>query len=144
MAKRVNRNALGREAWATIAGVFFGEDGNRRFAIASDTVGLPSPGALKALLILDPESPLAMRALAERLRCDASYVTGLVDELESAGYVHRLASKEDRRLKLLQVSPSGQRARVQAEHILYEPPTAMDRLTDAEMVTFARLVAKLG
>ena len=35
-----------------------------------------------ALRMLDPEEPLPMSALAERLFCDASNVTGIVDRLE--------------------------------------------------------------
>jgi DNA-binding MarR family transcriptional regulator len=142
-AKKVNRSALGRQAWTTIAGVFFGEAGSRRFHLACDAAGLSTPGALKALLSLDLEAPVAMRALAEMLRCDASYITGLVDELESAGYVNRVASPADRRIKLLQVSDSGRVARTKAEQIIHEPPKVMDRLTDAELATFAQLVAKL-
>ena len=42
-----------------------------------------------ALRMLDPEEPLPMSALAERLFCDASNVTGIVDRLESRGLVER-------------------------------------------------------
>lgn len=143
-AKKGNRHAVGRQAWTTLAGVFFGEAGAKRFHLACDAAGLTTPGALKALLSLDLESPVAMRSLAEMLRCDASYITGLVDELETAGYVQRVASQQDRRIKLLQVTASGQTARGKAEHIIHEPPKVMDRLTDAELATFASLVAKLA
>src|ERR1044072_3190687 len=38
-----------------------------------------------ALRMLDPDEPIAMSALAERLFCAASHVTGLVDRLPAAG-----------------------------------------------------------
>src|SRR4029079_10546887 len=36
-----------------------------------------------ALRLLDPEQPIPMSALAEKLFCDASNVTGIADRLES-------------------------------------------------------------
>src|SRR2546423_7707573 len=36
-----------------------------------------------ALRLLDPERPLPMSSLAERLFCDASNVTGIADRLEA-------------------------------------------------------------
>src|SRR2546429_8814327 len=38
-----------------------------------------------ALRLLDPERPLPMSSLAERLVCDASNVTGVADRLEAGG-----------------------------------------------------------
>ena len=44
-----------------------------------------------ALRLLDPEEPMPMSALAERLFCDASNVTGIADRLEARGLVEREA-----------------------------------------------------
>ena len=52
-----------------------------------------------------------MGRLAETLSCDASNVTGLVDRLESRGLVRRAPSAEDRRVKVLQLTPTGARLR---------------------------------
>ena len=54
-----------------------------------------------ALRMLDPDEPIAMSALAERLFCDASNVTGLVDRLEARGLVERGSAANDRRVKAL-------------------------------------------
>ena len=54
-----------------------------------------------ALRMLDPEQPMPMSALAERLFCDASNVTGLVDRLEARGLVERRSAEGDRRVKAL-------------------------------------------
>lgn len=54
-----------------------------------------------------------MGRLAETLACDASNVTGLVDRLESRGLIRRRASAHDRRVKVLQLTPTGTRVRAQ-------------------------------
>ena len=57
---------------------------------------------------LDPElGPLSRRELAERLHCDPSNVTFLVDRLERRRLVARARVKSDRRVKALALTPIG-------------------------------------
>jgi DNA-binding MarR family transcriptional regulator len=139
-----SRDALSRQAWSTLARVFFGDEMQDRFHGATAAAGLPHPGALKALLTLDPGDPRSMRSLADVMRCDASYITALVDALENLGYVERRTSPSDRRVKLVALTAKGERAQVEAHEILHQPPRALDRLTDAEVRTLAKLAAKLA
>src|SRR5881227_4272593 len=60
-----------------------------------------------ALRLLDPDEPMPMSALAERLFCDASNVTGIADRLETRGLVRRQSLEGDRRVKALTITPSG-------------------------------------
>jgi DNA-binding MarR family transcriptional regulator len=53
--------------------------------------------------------PLSMGELAERLFCDASNVTGIVDRLEDKGLVERQPDPDDRRVKRLVLTASGRR-----------------------------------
>ena len=78
------------------------------------------------LRLLDPERPLPMSALAERLFCDASNVTGLADRLESRGLVRRQSAEGDRRVKALTITPAGIALRKQVLAIMTEPPAAFD------------------
>jgi MarR family transcriptional regulator, organic hydroperoxide resistance regulator len=65
-----------------------------------------------ALWQLDPAlGPLSRRALAERLRCDPSNVTFLVDRLEERGLVSRARAGGDRRVKALALTAAGAEAR---------------------------------
>jgi len=137
------RDELAREAWSVIGELMFGSEQFDRVHDAAESVGLPHPGALKALLSIDDDDPPSMRDVARQLRCDASYVTGLVDALEGLGYVERRPHPSDRRVKLLAVTPAGRRARDQARAVLGTPPAALSRLTDAEITTLARLARKL-
>lgn len=54
--------------------------------------------------------PLAMRALAGTLACDASNMTGLVDRLEKRGLVRREPSPGDRRVKNVVLTSEGEHA----------------------------------
>jgi DNA-binding MarR family transcriptional regulator len=109
------------------------------FAEASRSLGLPAPVA-RALLGI--ESPTPMRALAEALACDPSYLTGIVDQLENAGLVARVVGS-DRRVKLLELTSSGtqMRDRMGVAVLATEPFTA--RLTSPERIQLARLLEKL-
>jgi MarR family transcriptional regulator, organic hydroperoxide resistance regulator len=57
---------------------------------------------------LDPAlGPLSRRELAERLCCDPSNVTFLVDRLEQRRLVSRARAGSDRRVKVLALTPAG-------------------------------------
>ena len=139
-----SRAELSRQAWSALAGVFFGDEMHDRFHRATAAAGLPHPGALKALLTLDDENPPSMGYLAEVMRCDASYITALVDALEDLGYVERRPSPTDRRVKLVALTARGERARAEAHQVMTDPPKVLERLSDAEVRTLARLAAKLS
>ncbi|MBV2353800.1 MarR family transcriptional regulator [Streptomyces sp. J2-1] len=66
-------------------------------------------GAQARLLGLLSLEPLPMRKLAQRLRCEPSNVTGIVDRLETRGLVERRPDPDDRRVKLAAVTEEGGR-----------------------------------
>jgi DNA-binding MarR family transcriptional regulator len=49
-----------------------------------------------------------MRRLADQMNCEASNLTGLVDRLESRGLVVRQPFPEDRRVKCVALTESGE------------------------------------
>jgi DNA-binding MarR family transcriptional regulator len=74
------------------------------FAAAAARHGLSATQAKALGAVLEP---VPMRALAERLGCDASNVTGIVDRLESLGLAARAAAATDRRVKIVSITPAG-------------------------------------
>ena len=64
-------------------------------------------GAQARLLSLLSLEPLPMRKLAQRLRCEPSNVTGIVDRLESRGLVERRPDPTDRRATLVTLTERG-------------------------------------
>lgn len=95
-----------------------------------------------ALRMLDPEEPIAMSALAERLFCDASNVTGLVDRLEARGLVERRSSEHDRRVKALTLTPAGVALRDQVLAVMSEPPEAIAALPAADQRALRDILAR--
>jgi DNA-binding MarR family transcriptional regulator len=88
----------------------FGVAGLLRDGLQEAHAGLDLPPAqAQALSVLG--EPVPMRALASRLACDASNVTGIVDGLERRGLVERRPDPRDRRVKQLVLTPEGERRR---------------------------------
>ncbi len=72
----------------------------------ADEQGL-SIAQLDVLRRLGRHGPSPMRRLAEQMNCEASNLTGLVDRLERRGLVTRLNDPDDRRVRLLALTPDG-------------------------------------
>ena len=68
-----------------------------------------TPPDLLAMFKLD--GGMAMKEMAQRLGCDASFITAIADNLEKRGFVRREPSKRDRRVKNLELTPEGKAAR---------------------------------
>lgn len=131
-----------RRAWSGVMELFMGGGHQNRFLAAAHAAGL-MPAATKALLTLQPGRPVPMRSLADELQCDASNITQLVDALESPGYVERLPSPTDRRVKLVGLTDVGSKARADVLDVLHAPPPELGRLTKAEQAELARLLDKV-
>jgi DNA-binding MarR family transcriptional regulator len=84
-----------------------------------------------------------MRRLADTLSCDASNVTGLVDRLESRGLVQRQASPHDRRVKVLQLTPTGMRLRSQVLQRMAARALPLSKLSIAQQRRLIELLEAL-
>jgi DNA-binding MarR family transcriptional regulator len=101
-----------------------------------------APGQMMALKWLDPEVPVPMRELANALACDNSNVTGIIDRLEDRGLVERRAAPQDRRVKMLVVTPAGQELRRRIKERMEEPPEPLLRLDADEQRILRDLLRK--
>lgn len=109
----------------------------QNFADAVEPFGIPVATA-RALLLLD--EPVAMRALADRLACDQSYVTGLADDLEERGLITRVTG-DDRRVKMLTLTPAGRPIRDALAKAVAESSPVMTKLSGTDRVTLAHLLS---
>jgi len=133
-------NSQANEAWELLVRFFF-----------SQRAGLPalaaefdlSPVQCHVLHLIEPGRPIPMKRLAETLACDASNVTGLVDRLESRGLVRRHASEEDRRLKVLDLTPAGVRLRTVVLQRMTTPPESLKDLSPAEQRALVSILRRL-
>src|SRR3954471_1747450 len=96
------------DAWQLLVRFFFAQRSNLPPLAAELDL---SPAQCHVLHLIEPDRPVAMGDLAETLACDRSNVTGLVDRLEARGLVRRRPSDEDRRVKVLILTPTGSRLR---------------------------------
>ena len=95
-----------------------------------------------ALRLLDPEKPMPMSALAERLFCDASNVTGIADRLEARGLVRRQSAEGDRRVKALTITPKGIDLREQVVELMTQPPEAIAALSEDDQEALRDILAR--
>jgi DNA-binding MarR family transcriptional regulator len=132
----------GREAWRLMAEMMFSQEQQDRFHDACASADL-SPPLLKALVSLEPGEAVTMSTLAKGWRCDASWVTGIVDGLEQRSYVQRRTPDADRRVKVVEITKLGQKAKAKALERLYDPPTMFANLDQEETEALRHLLRKL-
>lgn len=110
------------------------------FAAVVEPLGLPVHLA-RAVLLLDTPAP--MRELADRLCCDRSYITSLADQLEERDLIVRVPG-EDRRVKLLSLTPDGIALRDRIADTVTERSMVQVRLTGAQRKALLPLLEVLA
>lgn len=130
----------GAEAWRLVVELFMSQRGR---AVAMAAQFDLSPMQVRALHQLDPETPVAMSALAGWLACDASNVTGIVDRLEARGLIERRAAPHDRRVKMLAVTERGARVRSETMETLFTAPSPILSLSTVEQRELRDLLRKV-
>lgn len=106
-------------------------------------LGVPH-GAIRALRPLAGSKTTTMSGLAAQLRCDGSYVTGLIDVLEEAGLAERRSDVHDRRVKVVGLTDEGREAARRACALIFTPPESFSVLTRNELEQLVGLLRKLG
>ncbi|HET7418740.1 MAG TPA: MarR family transcriptional regulator [Solirubrobacterales bacterium] len=85
------------------------------------------PAAFGTLRMLG--EPRTMSEVATALQCDNSNVTGIVDSLEGKGLVQRRPSEQDRRVKLIELTPQGRRVHARLARAFAKPPAWVTALS---------------
>lgn len=85
-----------------------------------------------ALVLLEPGEPMAMNHMAAKCHCDPSNLTGIVDRLETRGLVERRPDDHDRRVKLIALTPAGEKLRRRVLTRVYEPHPAIAALSASD------------
>jgi DNA-binding MarR family transcriptional regulator len=102
-----------------------------------------SPAQCHLLNLIEPDRPVPMGELASALSCDASNVTGLVDRMEAKGLLERAPSAQDRRVKVLSLTPLGARMRAALLERMTSSPPTLGRLSAADQRALARILRRL-
>jgi len=115
----VGKDADAAAVWGSLLRLFLSVQ-PRRFQTIAAREGI-TDRAIRALLHLGDGQPKPMRELAEDWLCDASNVTGIVDGLEARGFAVRELHADDRRVKLVRLTPAGVAARERIVAELAQP-----------------------
>lgn len=136
MSAKVDRD----RAWQALVALVMDSrwDWRRRM---SEAAGLPF-SRVRALDRLR-HGPLTLRALAEVIGADPPATTVIVNDLEGRGLVVREAHPEDKRAKIVSLTPSGRRVLKSAQGVTHRAPEIFASLTDEEVGDLARIVEKL-
>ncbi len=111
----------------------------RNWSSACHEHGITLPQA-HLLRLLRTGRPVKMNGLAEALDCDASNVTGLVDKLETRGFIQRQSAPGDRRVKMIALTKEGQLFRAKLWSQLTQPAPSLTALPLADKQTLLRIV----
>ena len=106
----------------------------------ADGFGL-APHDLLAMFKLD--GGLAMKELAQRMGCDASFITTIADNLEKHGFLRREPGQRDRRVKNLVLTADGIAAKERMMAQLAERMPWCYALSEEERRCFLGLVRKM-
>lgn len=90
-------------SFAELIGVF-----RRIMAQAAETASPGMlPGTYKVLSVLGRTGPATLSSLSERMEADKGLISRSVSELEALGFVERTADPEDRRSRVIALTPLG-------------------------------------
>jgi DNA-binding MarR family transcriptional regulator len=126
IAQLMAQRTPAEEAWALLWSIM---QANKRRMIEMARELDFSPVQLHLLRLLEPGVETPMRALAQQLFCDPSNVTGIVDRLEGRGLIERRSLETDRRVKIIRLTPEGQRVRAEVVERMSSPPEEIAALS---------------
>ena len=109
----------------------------------AEALGFSLGGGRGKFLLHLRGGPATLRELAQANGVDAPYATLVVDKLESLGLVERRPHPDDRRRKLVTLTPTGHATLATADAILLRPPPAMDSLTPADLDRITSIFGRL-
>ncbi|WP_424213908.1 MarR family winged helix-turn-helix transcriptional regulator [Streptomyces sp. BI20] len=100
-------------------------------------------GAQAKVLNLLAADPLPMRRIAQRVNCEPSNITGIVDRLESRGLVERRPDPADRRVKLAAPTPEGMATAAHLRESLDFAREPLSGLTEVERTLLRDLLRRM-
>lgn len=139
-AKKTNqRFEIESEAWQLLGDLWFRQKPVMMSICRDFDLFPPQIMVLRTL-----DRPRPMREVAGHLACNSSNLTGITDRLEDRKLVERTADPSDRRVKLLVLTPEGEKLREQVLNRLNDPPESMANLSDDDLVQLSAILAKFN
>ena len=132
---------LAEEVFGRLRTTFEGELTDRMAALCTRTK--LSPGVLKTLMRLAKTDGVSMGEMARGIGCDPSYITALVDDLDTRGLARREAAPYDRRVKIIVLTAEGRALADDIAAVFAVPPVSFSALSAAELRQLRDLLDKV-
>ena len=116
---------------------------HNRHADLADALGFRLGAGRGKILYQLRDGPLTLSDLAAANGFDGPYTTTVVDKLEDHGLVRRRPHPDDRRRKLVTLTPAGRAAISTADAIRHRPPEAVAALSADELLQLTRLLRRV-
>ncbi|MFC9426633.1 MarR family winged helix-turn-helix transcriptional regulator [Streptomyces sp. NPDC056987] len=100
-------------------------------------------GAQARVLGLLSSEPMPMRRIAQKLKCEPSNVTGIVDRLEARDLVERRPDPDDRRVKLAAPTEKGRATAARLRDSLGFAREPLAGLSEEERTTLRDLLKRM-
>ncbi len=99
---------------------------------------------MQAIMVLLLDQPCPMNSFTKVFNCDASNITGIVDGLENKGVANRFPDKHDRRIKMVKLSPKGEKLRDHFIKLLVEDKQSnLFKLSNQELRDLNNILDKI-
>ena len=127
------------EAWALLFPLFL----SRRDLFFSTLAehGLTPPHGIALMSLLG--GPRRMGDLATQMACDASYITAVVDRLDSLGLAERRPSAADRRVREVLLTDRGRSVALDVQATMSTAPEAFATLSARDCAALVRILRKV-
>lgn len=111
-------------------------------ALRSQDLTMAQVGALIELRF-SPEKQMALKELERRLHVAQSTAAGIAARLEQKGFVEGFGDANDRRIKMLRITPAGEECCRRADqHMAATEETLLSGFTEAERAAFFSLLKR--
>jgi DNA-binding MarR family transcriptional regulator len=140
MGGKGRKEALAHRAWQLMFDYLVATNSARAKTIAKH--GL-TPNEARALFRLSRDEGRRIGSLAADWACDPSNVTFIINRLERAGLAERRQSSEDRRAKLVFLTPHGDQTKLQILREHHRPPASISKLDKIDLDALVKILSKL-
>lgn len=125
--------------WRDLASLVMDHMGDYRRQV-SEATGMPF-SRFRALRRV--ATPLTLKELAESMGTDAPAATVIVNALEEDGLVRREPHPDDRRAKVVSLTPAGKKVVAAGQAVGDEAPEIFAALDDADVAELGRIIGLL-
>lgn len=99
---------------------------------------------VQAMTLLQLDEPKSMNSFTKIYHCDPSNTTGIMDGLERKKLIIRFESPNDRRVKMIKITPKGEKLRRSIiDSQVNDKDYVIKRLNEEELTTFVNLLDKV-